>query len=102
LRIKTLPPESPAVGPGQFAVIGHALKRPAGVAALRQLIPTSGVRRCTETPKRSPALRAAFAHKPTRSFLGPTATEFHGWYSSMDVPLDTEDEGHVASAAEGS
>ena len=32
----------------------------------------------TDTPKRSPAARAAFAHPPTRSFFGPTATEFQG------------------------
>ena len=35
---------------------------------------------CTVTPKRSPAFRAALAHVPTMSFLGPTFIEFQGWY----------------------
>jgi hypothetical protein len=54
--------------------------------------------------KKSSVRTLHFANDANGGVFGWTDSDnvFHGWYSAMDVPLDTEDEGHVTSASAGS
>ena len=44
LRVEAVPPQTPAVGLGQLAVVGHASQRPGFIAALRVFIPAPSPR----------------------------------------------------------